>query len=248
MQPNTARSEQMTRVLVTGGSSGIGRACAHGFAAAGHDVVITGRCRRQLITTSEELGGIPYLVFNAADPLQVNSALGARSGKFDIVVNNVGGNRFQDKPPESLPELSDQWLTNLKLNLLSSVLVTAAVESRIPDNGRIVTMGSIAGRRGNGSYGAAKAALVAWNIDTARRLGSRGITANVIAPGLVQGTDFFDEPLTRAHRSQLESETFLHRLADCDDVVGVVIFLASPAARHITGQVLHVNGGAWLGN
>jgi len=108
----------------------------------------------------------------------------------------------------------------------------------------VVHLGSIAGARGPGAYGASKAALATWNLDAAAELGPRGITANVVAPGFTADTDFFQGRLTSQRRETLLAATMTKREGQVADIAGTIHFLASPAARHITGQVLHVNGGA----
>jgi 3-oxoacyl-[acyl-carrier protein] reductase len=107
-----------------------------------------------------------------------------------------------------------------------------------------VHLGSIAGARGAGSYGAAKAALATWNQDIAAELGSRGITSNVVAPGFTAETEFFQGRLSGERRQRLLEATMTKREGEPDDIAAAIHFLASPAARHITAQVLHVNGGA----
>jgi 3-oxoacyl-[acyl-carrier protein] reductase len=87
----------------------------------------------------------------------------------------------------------------------------------------------------------------AWNADLARELGPRGITANVVSPGLTLGSEFFRDSLTEARRHRLVDETSTGRAGTTADVAATVMFLASPAAGHLTGQVMHVNGGAYLG-
>jgi 3-oxoacyl-[acyl-carrier protein] reductase len=104
-----------------------------------------------------------------------------------------------------------------------------------------VHLGSIAANRGAGSYGAAKAALATWNLDIAAELGARGITSNV---GFIAETEFFQGRLSGDRRKRLLEATMTHREGQVEDIADTIFFLASPAARHITGQVLHVNGGA----
>jgi 3-oxoacyl-[acyl-carrier protein] reductase len=130
---------------------------------------------------------------------------------------------------------------------MSAVLVTAALTPRFAPDARIISFGSIAARRGAGSYGAAKAAVEAWTADIARELGPRGITANVVSPGLTLGSEFFRDTLTEARKQRLIAETANGRPGTTADVTALVTFLASPSAGHVTGQVIHVNGGAYLG-
>ncbi|WP_405483252.1 SDR family oxidoreductase [Streptomyces anulatus] len=111
--------------------------------------------------------------------------------------------------------------------------------------GAVVHIGSIAADQGAGSYGAVKAGLVTWNLDLARELGPRGITANVVSPGYIADTEFFRDRLPDTRRTDLVSATATGRAGAPADIATTVAFLASPEARHITGQVLHVNGGAY---
>ncbi|MGH3918271.1 MAG: SDR family NAD(P)-dependent oxidoreductase [Pseudonocardiaceae bacterium] len=107
----------------------------------------------------------------------------------------------------------------------------------------VINIGSIAADQGAGSYGAAKAGVASWNIDLAAELGPRGVTANVVAPGYTADTEFFRDKLTDQRREALIAATSTGRASAPDDVAATVHFLASPAARQITGQVLAVNGG-----
>lgn len=143
-----------------------------------------------------------------------------------------------------LSSLAANWHANLTANLISAVLMVAAVRDRLVDGGTVVTIGSIAADNGAGAYGTAKAGLSSWNVELAAELGPRGITANVVSPGYIADTEFFRDALTGQRRDALVAATFTGRAGRADDVAGTVRFLASPAARHITGQVLEVNGGA----
>jgi NAD(P)-dependent dehydrogenase (short-subunit alcohol dehydrogenase family) len=167
-----------------------------------------------------------------------------------VLVNNAGGNTGFGRPAVDegdLAGLAAEYRANLDANLLSAVLVTAALTPRFGPDARIVSLSSIAARRGAGSYGAAKAAVEAWSAGVARELGPRGITANVVSPGLTLGSEFFQGTLTEARKERLIAETRTGRPGTTQDVAAAVTFLASPAAGHLTGQVIHVNGGAYLG-
>jgi 3-oxoacyl-[acyl-carrier protein] reductase len=108
-----------------------------------------------------------------------------------------------------------------------------------------ISLGTIGAERGGGSYGAAKAALAAWNADLSSDIGPRGVTANVISAGFIAGTNFFRDRLTSQRRDALIAATHDKRPGRPDDIAETAYFLASPGARHITGQTIHVNGGAF---
>ncbi|MEU4829696.1 SDR family oxidoreductase [Streptosporangium sp. NPDC023615] len=239
----------MREIVVTGGGTGIGYAIAEAFTAGGDRVTITGR-REPVLKEAAGRLGVPYAAFNAANPVAVGEALDLLPARVDVLVNNAGGNTNLDRPSsgEDLMEVAESWWANLNANLLSAVLVTSALVPRLADDGRIVSIGSIAARgTGSGSYGAAKAALEAWTADLAAELGPRGITANVVSPGLVVETEFFRGRLTDEGVRRRVEGTRNGRAGTPRDVAETVRFVASPEAGHLTGQVVHVNGGAYLG-
>ncbi|HUR07368.1 MAG TPA: SDR family oxidoreductase [Nonomuraea sp.] len=238
----------MREVVVTGGGTGIGYAIAAMFASAGDRVTITGR-REQVLKDAAARLGAAYLPFDAASPAAVKDAAGRLPERVDVLVNNAGGNTNLDRrQSDDLLDVAEGWLANLNANLLSAVLVTTALLPRFAKGGRIITIGSIAARgTGSGSYGAAKAAVEAWTADLAAQLGPRGITANVVSPGLVLDTEFFRGRLTEEGVRARVENTRNGRPGTPSDVADSVLFLASPGARHLTGQVIHVNGGAYLG-
>lgn len=198
--------------------------------------------------------GAKAVAFDASDPIAVASALSKLPATIDVLVNCAGGNTDlsraetpQGNAAEQIAGIAARWRANFDANVLSAVLVTEALKDRLADNARVITIGSIAGRTGGGgSYGAAKAAIEAWTSDIARSLGPRRITANVVAPGLIESTEFFHGKLTDERRANLVEATFTKRAGEPDDVVAAVAFLASTGAGHITGQVIPVNGGAHL--
>ncbi|NUW41785.1 SDR family NAD(P)-dependent oxidoreductase [Nonomuraea rhodomycinica] len=232
-------------VLVTGGTSGIGRAVAARFAADGADVVITGRRPDTVEPAAEELG-VRGLACDSARPHQVAALAGELGGPLDVLVNAAGG--LPARPAAGTPPLealAQEWLSSVSANVLTAVLTTTAVSDLLAPGGTVVSIGSIGAERGGGSYGAAKAALAAWNATLAAALGPRDVTCNVISSGYVTGTNFFGDGMTEERHRRLVEETLLKRPGTPGDIAETVFFLASPGARHITGQTIHVNGGAF---
>lgn len=234
--------------VVTGASSGIGEATAKVLAAQGFHVVCVARRAELVEALAAEISGTAS-VTDVTDRAAVE-ALADQLDRVDVLVNNAGGNTDMQRPEpadDDLTALAENWRANLDANVMSAVLVTAALTPRFADNARIVTLGSIAARQGAGSYGAAKAAVEAWTASLAADLGPRGVTANVVAPGLIVGTEFFRGRMTEAGVQRRVAATRNGRAGTVDDVAATVTFLASPSAGHITGQVIHLNGGAYLG-
>jgi 3-oxoacyl-[acyl-carrier protein] reductase len=240
----------MTRTaIVTGGGTGIGMAVARRLAADGMDVVITGRRKNVLEKTAHDLG-VRAVAFDAADAAAVEAALPALPGRVDVLVNNAGGNVGRERPaPDNgdLAGLRDLWNAQFEANVISAVMMTSALTPRLNDNGRVISIGSIAGARGGGAYGAAKAALHTWTGDLAFELGGRGITANLVAPGMIEETEFFGDGIPAERRALMIGQAANGRTGRPADIADTVAFLASPEAGHITAQVIHVNGGAFRG-
>ncbi|WP_433040503.1 SDR family NAD(P)-dependent oxidoreductase [Dactylosporangium sp. CS-033363] len=239
----------MRDIVITGGATGIGFAVAAAFVQAGDRVTITGRRPDVLAEAADRLGA-RAVAFDASDPAAVQAALPHLPSEIHVLVNNAGGNTDFTAPEpaeDDLAGLAAQYQANMTANLIGPVLMTAALAPRLADDGRVVTIGSIAARRGAGSYGAAKAAVEAWTASVASKLGPRGITANVVSPGLTVQTDYFRGGLSDTRRDRMVAETLTKRPGEPDDIAATVVFLASLGARHITGQTIHVNGGAYLG-
>ena len=230
--------------LVTGASKGIGRAIATELAAAGATVVVgyrSGQDEAEALAT--ELGG-------RALQADVSSAQDAKrlveeAGDLDVLVNNAGLTR-----DGVLARMTDEdWRTVIDTNL-SSVFYTCRAVTRSMMRkraGAIVNVSSIVGVHGNWgqtNYAASKAGIIGFTKSLARELGSRGVRANVVAPGYVktQLTDVLPEDATRA----MLDNTPLGRLGDPEDVARAVRFLCSDDASFITGEVLLVDGGLGL--
>jgi 3-oxoacyl-[acyl-carrier protein] reductase len=234
-------------VVVSGGGTGIGRATAEVFAADGDRVVILGRRGDVLERAAAELGAVAIQA-DLTDPAQVEAAVASLPDVVDVLVNNAGGVPEIDVEGGALDGLARFWDAVWRSNVVSAVLLTEALMPRLRrPGGRIVNLSSIAALRGNGAYGAAKAGIVAWTYSLAKRLGAEGITANAVAPGFVDDTEFFGGEIEPERRQTLIDETLVRRPATPADVAATIHFLASEGARHVTGQVLQVNGGALLG-
>jgi 3-oxoacyl-[acyl-carrier protein] reductase len=229
------------RALVTGASRGIGRAIAEELARAGAEVVVGYRSgQEEAQQLAEEIGG-------RAVQADVSSPEDARrlvdeAGDVDVLVNNAGLTR-----DGLLARMSDDdWRTVLETNL-SSVFYTCRAVTRPMmkrRSGAIVNVSSIVGVHGNWgqtNYAASKAGIIGFTKSIARELGSRGIRANVVAPGYVKTrlTEVLPDEATAA----MVANTPLGRVAEPEEVAGAVRFLASEAASFITGEVLLVDGG-----
>jgi 3-oxoacyl-[acyl-carrier protein] reductase len=243
--------ETMPRVVVvTGGGTGIGRADAQRFAAEGAQVHIIGRREEPLARVVKEhpdLAIHPRVadLTDTADVLRLGELFADRP--VDVLVNNAGG-IVRDVEPGLAGKFED-FRRTVELNLLTTMNLTEVLWPKLRrPGGRVVGISSIAGQRGGGdAYGAAKAGLAGWAFDLAKVGGKDGITVNIVSPGYVQDTEFFNETGRSKRHDTLVAETLLGRAGTPADIAGIVNFLASDDASWITGQVIGVNGGALLG-
>ncbi|GLY00737.1 MULTISPECIES: SDR family oxidoreductase [Actinoplanes] len=240
----------MTRLaVVTGGGTGIGRATAGMLAGEGYDVIIVGRRPEVLAAAIEWIGPQATAVTaDVTDPDQIPAVVDAVAGRpLDVLVNNAGAWLGGDE--STLSGVADRWRANLDSNVLSAVLTTTALLPRLRrPGGKIILTSSVAAQRGGGGpYSAAKAALHGYALDLATSLGQEGITANVIAPGYVTDSEFFDGRMTpEGHRSRVDA-TLVKRAGTPADIAETVRWLVGPGGPFVTGQIINVNGGSVLG-
>jgi 3-oxoacyl-[acyl-carrier protein] reductase len=229
------------KALVTGGSRGIGRAIALELAQAGASVTVGYRSGKdEAEQVAEEAGG--RAIKADVSDAEAAARLVAEAGELDLLVNNAGVTR--DGLLARMPDAD--WREVIETNL-SSVFYTCRAVSRPMmkrRSGAIVNVSSVVGLRGNPgqtNYSASKAGVIGFTKALARELGSRGVRANVVAPGYI--TSRLTDEISEEMRALMLQNTPLGRLGDPQDVAGAVRFLCSDAAAFITGEVLLVDGG-----
>ncbi len=239
--------------LVTGGSRGLGLQIAEALGEAGAKLMLTSRKADELEEAAAHLAarGIAaqWIAADASDPAQVHKVVDEtmqRFGRIDILVNNAGAT--WGAPAEDYP--LEAWDKVMNLNIRSLFLFAQAVgkASMIPNRrGRIINVASIAGLGGSMdvkfiAYGTSKGAVVNFTRTLAAEWGPYGINVNAVAPG------FFPSKMTKGVLAQFGAENLakaapLKRIGDDDDLKGAALLFASAAGKHITGQILAVDGG-----
>lgn len=239
--------------LVTGASQGIGRACALKLAAAGTALAVVARNREKLDSLVSEIAATGQkataFVVDVSDEEQIKAGFKevlAHFGKIDILVNNAGITRDQ----LVMRMKRADWDAVLNTNLTSAYLcIQQAIGSMLKQRGgRIINVTSVfgqIGQAGQANYASSKAGLIGLTMAIARELASRNITCNAVAPG------FIETPMTAGLSEDLKQSAIkmipLGRVGTADDVANAVAFLASEQASYITGHVLNVNGGMFMG-
>jgi 3-oxoacyl-[acyl-carrier protein] reductase len=240
-------------ILVTGGSRGIGRGICRAFARADHQIYFNYSSAAEAAAETEQLvadagGSAIGFQVNVASEKEVAEFVGQaleETGRIDVLVNNAGITRdgliVRMKPSD--------WDDVLDINLKGTFNCIKAVTKTMMKqrSGRIVNVSSVVGVSGNpgqANYVASKAGIIGLTKGVAKELASRGITANVVAPGYVD-TDM-TTALSDKAKEMMVSQIPLGRVGTPEDVAAAVVFLASDEAAYITGQVIHVNGGMYM--
>jgi len=242
------------RALVTGGSRGIGAATARLLGRAGAQVVVGYRSRmadaNKVVDELRAQGG-RATAFGA----DISTREGAESlvaetlrvyGGLDLFVGNAGIWPADEVP---LTEMDDErWMRTIRENVDSVFYTTRAVAGAMSDHGRIVLVSSTAGQRGeamHADYAATKGAVISFTKSLAVELAPRDIPVSAVAPGGVD-TEMVSAPMAAEGRERIAASIPLRRIASPEDIAGPIVFLCSPLARHITGEILNVNGGSVL--
>jgi NAD(P)-dependent dehydrogenase (short-subunit alcohol dehydrogenase family) len=237
--------------LVTGGSKGIGKAIARGFAEAGAEVIISSRHEDELHAAAAEIRhglttGVATIVAdmtNRDDVKRLAENAHHAFGHIDILVNNAGSNN-----PQPLDQIQDaDWDRIVELNLTSCMALSRYIVPQMKERrwGRIIFISSVMGLAslaGRGAYSATKSAVIGLCRSTALELGEFGITANCIAPGPIL-TDLPVRVLSDDQRSAVAKRTSIGRWGNPRELAGPALFLASEAGSYVTGSVVVVDGG-----
>ena len=237
--------------IVTGASRGIGRAVARRLAAAGAAVVAVARGDHAEGVAEEIRAGGGRAVgvsVDVTDPQRIDAMVRValdEHGRIDVLVNNAGIVRDQ----LALRMSSADWDAVVATNLTAAFTCARAVLRPMirQRGGRIINVGSVVGRMGNAgqsNYAASKAGLEGFSKALAREVASRGITVNVVAPGMID-TDM-TAGLSESAQAAMLAQIPMGRLGTTDDVAGAICFLASDEAAYVTGHVLAVNGGMYM--
>jgi len=242
------------RAVVTGGSRGIGGACAELLAECGADVCIGFRERQSV--ADEMVGKLTAAGVRAvAHRSDLGTSAGADAliagavaalGGVDILIHSAGIWPVEDVPVHEMTD--DRWHRTMRENVDAMFFVSRAAARVIGDGGRIVHISSTAGQRGeafHADYGASKGAMISFVKSQAIELARRGITVNCIAPGWVD-TDMCAEVFANGGRERVAATIPNGRVATPCDVAWAAVAMCAPGARHLVGEIVNVNGGAVL--
>ena len=248
------RSLRAKRALITGGSRGIGAATTQVLAEFGVDVAIGYRSRKEdAVRVIEQAKAAGVRAFAYAQ--DIGSLDGSESlvrsaasdlGGLDFFVGNAGIWPTDDVPVADMDD--SRWRRTMVENVDSMFFTTRAAARVMNDGGRIVLVSSTAGQRGeayHADYAASKGAMISYVKSLCIELAKRGITVNSVAPGWVD-TEMCEEPFAGGGRDRIAASIPLGRVAHPRDIAGPILFLCSDLGRHVTGEILNVNGGSVL--
>jgi 3-oxoacyl-[acyl-carrier protein] reductase len=242
------------RALVTGGSRGIGAATAIMLANAGADVgigfhtraadaeAVAKRCR----TLGVKAFAHPSDIGTAKGSDELAARAKKEFGGLDFFIGNAGIWPVEEAMASAMTD--ERWARTMKENVDGMFFSTRAALRIMSDNGRVVLVSSTAGQRGesmHADYAASKGAMISFVKSLAIETAPRGITVNSVAPGWVD-TEMAAEPFAGGGRARIAKTIPIGRIATPEDIAGPIVFLCSELARHITGEIVNVNGGSVL--
>jgi NAD(P)-dependent dehydrogenase (short-subunit alcohol dehydrogenase family) len=237
-------------VIVTGGSKGLGRAIALGFAEAGADVVVASRKLERCETVADEVRAMGRRAFavscHVGDWDQCQALIDAAVGEFgriDVLVNNAG---IAPVPPSLIGVTADLFDKTIAVNLKGPLRLTALAAQHMPSGGSVINISSKASLHPTPFtlvYAVAKAGLNALTRATANELGPRGIRVNAIVCGTFHTDSLHASLPTEEMQAQMASNVSLGRIASPNEIVGTALYLASDASSYLTGELILLDGG-----
>jgi NAD(P)-dependent dehydrogenase (short-subunit alcohol dehydrogenase family) len=237
-------------VVVTGGSKGLGRAMALGFAEAGADVVVASRKLEPCEAVADEVRALGRRALAQACHVgdwdqcgALVDATVAEFGHIDVLVNNAG---IAPVPPSLLDVTQELFDKTIAVNLKGPLRLTALATQHMPAGGAVINVSSKASLHPSSFtvvYAAAKAGLNALTRASAEEYGSRGIRVNAIVCGTFHTDSFHSSAPTAELQAKMAMGTALGRVADADEIVGTALYLASDASSYLTGELITLDGG-----
>jgi 3-oxoacyl-[acyl-carrier protein] reductase len=242
------------RALVTGGSRGIGGATSELLAACGADVAVSYRSRsgdaeamaQRLTTKGVRSLALPCELADRASVDAMFERVRVAWGGLDLFVGNAGIWPVEEAAVSAMSD--ERWRRTMAENVDGMFYSTRAAVRLMGPGGRVVLVSSTAGQRGeamHADYAASKGAMISFVKSLAVELAGQDITVNSVAPGWVD-TEMCEEPFAQGGRARIEKTIPLGRIAAPADIAGPIAFLCSHLARHVTGEILNVNGGSVL--
>ena len=240
--------------IVTGGSRGVGRATALMLARAGASVGIAYRSRdADALEVVEACRALDVHAWaqsgDLSDPAEVEALFERGDAEFDSLDIFVGNHGIWPPADAAVAEMTDdQWHETMGANLHSIFYTCRAAARRLRDDGRIVLVSSTAGQRGeafHADYASTKDAMISMVKGLCIELAPRGITVNSVAPGWID-TEMSSSAFQGEDRAEVAAAIPIGRIATSEDVAGPIVFLCSELGRHVTGEILNVNGGSVL--